>query len=73
MVISKDALSGKTDRLKLDLLRIQEAVRKMQTLLNELLELSRIGRMVNASQIVPFDELVREAMEIAVGRSRQIR
>jgi signal transduction histidine kinase len=66
--LERDALSGKTDRLKLDLLRIQEAVRKMQTLLNELLELSRIGRMVNASQIVPFDELVREAMEIAHGQ-----
>ena len=59
------------DRLKLDLQRIQEAVRKMQTLLNELLELSRIGRMVNASQIIPFDELIREAMDIAHGQIQE--
>jgi signal transduction histidine kinase len=40
----------------------------MQRLLNELLELSRIGRMMNASMIVPFDDLVHEAIEIVQGR-----
>ncbi|HMX74207.1 MAG TPA: PAS domain S-box protein [Anaerolineales bacterium] len=69
--LEKDALAGKMDRLKIDLQRIQEAVRKMQTLLNELLELSRIGRMVNASQIIPFDELIREAVDIAHGQIQE--
>ena len=40
----------------------------MQRLLNELLELSRIGRMMNAPQLNSFDELVREAVEIVQGR-----
>jgi signal transduction histidine kinase len=40
----------------------------MQTLLNDLLELSRIGRMVNASEEVPFEEIVREAIAIVEGK-----
>ncbi len=40
----------------------------MQRLLNELLELSRIGRMMNAPENIPFDELVREALDIVQGQ-----
>jgi signal transduction histidine kinase len=40
----------------------------MQRLLNELLELSRIGRIMNAPQTTSFDGLVREALEIVQGR-----
>ncbi|MEO5887999.1 MAG: ATP-binding protein, partial [Anaerolineales bacterium] len=39
-----------------------------QRLLNELLELSRIGRMMNAPENIPFDELVREALDIVQGQ-----
>lgn len=66
--LEQDAASGNIERLKKDTHRIQEAVNKMQRLLNELLELSRIGRMMNAPQINSFDALVREAMEIVQGR-----
>lgn len=66
--LEQDALSGNTERLKRDLQRISEAVGKMQKLLNELLELSRIGRVVNASESVPFEELVREASNLVIGR-----
>jgi GAF domain-containing protein len=45
--LEQDALSGNTDRLKHDMQRIQEAVARMQRLLGELLELSRIGRLMN--------------------------
>ena len=37
---------------------------KMQRLLSELLELSRIGRMMNPPQAVPFEAIVREAIEL---------
>jgi signal transduction histidine kinase len=37
-------------------------------LLNELLELSRIGRTMNTPENIPFDELVREALEIVQGQ-----
>jgi signal transduction histidine kinase len=40
----------------------------MQRLLNELLELSRIGRMKNESKLIPFEELVREVVELLQGR-----
>ena len=40
----------------------------MQRLLNDLLELSRIGRMKNESTIIPFDEIVREAVSLVEGR-----
>ncbi|MEP7137686.1 MAG: PAS domain S-box protein [Chloroflexota bacterium] len=63
-----DAASGNMERLKKDTQRIQEAVNKMQRLLNELLELSRIGRMMNAPENVPFTDLAREAMDIVHGQ-----
>jgi PAS domain S-box-containing protein len=66
--LEQDAESGNMERLKKDTRRIQEAVLKMQKLLNELLELSRIGRMMNPPETVPFDDLVREAMDIVQGR-----
>jgi len=66
--LEEDALSGNYERLKKDTQRIQEAVYKMQRLLNELLELSRIGRMVNPPQATPFSDLVDEAMDVVQGR-----
>ena len=66
--LEQDAASGNMERLKKDTQRIQEAVNKMQRLLSELLELSRIGRMMNAPQITSFDGLVRDALEIVQGR-----
>jgi len=62
-----DAASGNMERLKKDTQRIQGAVNKMQSLLNELLELSRIGRMKNESKLIPFEELVREVVELLQG------
>lgn len=66
--LERDAASGNMERLKQDSNRIQEAVNKMQRLLTELLELSRIGRMMNAPQEISFDELVHEAMDIVHGQ-----
>lgn len=72
--LAQDAASGNTERLKNDIQRIHEAVKKMQNLLNELLELSRIGRVVNPPETVSLNELVREAMSLVVGRveARQV-
>jgi two-component system, LuxR family, sensor kinase FixL len=66
--LEQDAFSGNHERLKKDIQRIQEAVHKMQRLLNELLELSRIGRMMNPPEDIPFVDLVDEAMKIVYGR-----
>jgi PAS domain S-box-containing protein len=66
--LEKDANSGNVKRLHEDMTRISEATNKMQQLLNELLELSRIGRLLNPGQLVPFEEIAREAMEIVRGQ-----
>ena len=66
--LEQDAASGNMERLKKDTQRIREAVKKMQKLLSELLELSRIGRLMNTSETVPFETLVREAMENVHGQ-----
>ena len=72
--IEQDAMSGNIERLKKDTQRIQEAVNKMHALLTELLELSRIGRMMNQPEDTPFNDLVKEAMDIVHGQlvSRRI-
>ncbi|MBI5823864.1 MAG: PAS domain S-box protein [Chloroflexi bacterium] len=69
--LEQDAASGNIVRLKADTQRIADATDKMQTLLNELLELSRVGRLTNPYQLVPFSELVLEALEIVHGRLQE--
>ena len=66
--LEQDAASGNMDRFKTDSQRIHDAVDKMQGMLNELLELSRIGRLVNESEVVPFGELVQSAIELVYGQ-----
>lgn len=66
--LEQDALSNDHERLKSDIQRITDATDKMQTLLNELLELSRIGRIRNESTSFSFEELAREAVELVQGR-----
>ena len=66
--LKKDSVSGNSERITTDIQRIQDAVDKMHLLLKELLELSRIGRIVNQPEDVPFGDLVREALDILHGR-----
>ncbi len=66
--LEQDAANGNIVRLKADIQRISNATEKMQLLLNDLLELSRVGRLVNPSQSVNFQELVREAIELVHGQ-----
>jgi PAS domain S-box-containing protein len=66
--LEQDALSGNVERLKQDIQRIHDAASKMHALLNELLELSRIGRMMNEPENIPFAGLVKDALEIVHGQ-----
>ena len=67
-LLEKDVLEGNVERTKRDLTRIKEAAEKMHRLLGELLELSRIGRIINPSQDVPFASIVQDALEAVHGR-----
>jgi PAS domain S-box-containing protein len=66
--LEQDAASGNVVRLKADIQRIASAADKMQLLLNELLELTRIGRLMNPYQNISFEELAREAVELVHGQ-----
>jgi PAS domain S-box-containing protein len=66
--LEKDVLAGNAERMKADMLRITEATDKMHRLLNELLELSRIGRLVNAPESTPFTDLVKDALSAVHGQ-----
>jgi len=66
--LDEDIATGNVERLKQDTKRIASAVDKMNHLLKDLLELSRIGRLVNPSQEVAFEEIVHEAVELVDGQ-----
>lgn len=66
--VKQDAETGDMVRFERDLNRIARAVDTMQTLLNDLLELSRIGRIVHPPVNVPFGEIVRETADLLSGQ-----
>ena len=66
--LEEDAFAGNRERMRSDMQKITDATNKMQQLLNELLELSRIGRMKNESETVSFEDLTREAVDLVQGR-----
>lgn len=63
-----DLGAGKLERVRQDLGRIVAASDKMQRLLEDLLELSRVGRVVNPAEDVALVPLVREAVELVKGQ-----
>jgi PAS domain S-box-containing protein len=66
--LEKDALSGDQQKIRGTIQRITLAARQMQSLLNDLLELSRIGRIMNLPETLPFEEVVKEAVERVRGQ-----
>ncbi len=72
--LEQAALAGNIERVKADMARISNATDRMQQLLAELLELSRIGRLMNPPEEVLFGDLAAEAVEMVMGRltARQV-
>lgn len=66
--LEQSAATGDMARFKKDKKRIRDAVSRMQDMLGELLELSRLGRIMNEPASIPFGDLTREALELARGR-----
>lgn len=60
--LKSDIERGDNEKVKADLRLIEDAVTKMDLLLSETLELSRIGRVANPPEDVPFEEIVQEAL-----------
>ncbi len=67
-LLAKDSEKGDSERVQADVKQIKSATDKMQRLLDELLELSRIGRLVNPNQEIPLNGLIQETLDILMGR-----
>ncbi|MFZ2472144.1 MAG: PAS domain S-box protein [Methanothrix sp.] len=61
--LESDLAKGDSERVKVDLKMISSAISRMEILLKDTLELSRIGRVANPPDIVPFTEIVQEALD----------
>jgi two-component system, LuxR family, sensor kinase FixL len=66
--LEKDIRDGDLERIQSDIARIIASTDKMQVLLRELLELSRVGRVKNPSEILPFNVIVAEALKLVEGQ-----
>jgi PAS domain S-box-containing protein len=70
-MIEQDLEAGDADRTRSDLRRVSKAADRMKVLLDEVLALSRIGRVENTLGTVAFASLVEEALELNAGRIQQ--
>ena len=70
-LLAEDFKSGNQARMDSDMKRIIDATEKMQRLLSELLELSRVGRIMNQPQDVPFNEIISEAVKLVKGQIKK--
>lgn len=68
--VKQDAEIGDLKRLETDIDTISDNIAKMDQFLSETLELSRIGRVTNPPEDVPFGEIVKEALNQAAERIR---
>ena len=65
--IRDDVKKGNAEKFEADLSKVANAADRMQSLLNDLLELSRVGRIVNPPQDVPFGQVVQESRDLLAG------
>jgi PAS domain S-box-containing protein len=74
-MLQRDLAEGDPFRIRADLGRIGSAATKMMRLLNDVLELSRVGRASQLRERVSLHEVVREALELVAGpvEARKVR
>ena len=63
-MLREDVALNELEKVESDLKFISDAAIKMDILLRDTLKLSRIGRVVNPPEEVPFGELIEEALEL---------
>lgn len=64
--LKESALKGDMKRFEVDMNRVIKATETMQVLLNDLLELSRVGRVINSLANVPFGDMVKDVLNLIV-------
>ena len=67
-LLGKDLAQGNIERAERDMTRIASATNKMYQLLEDLLALSRAGRLVGEVEEIDLDELVQETLELLTGQ-----
>ena len=65
--LEKDLLKGNYERMAGDLKRVSDAADKMNDLLSDLLELSTIGHVINAQEVIGLNLIVDAALEQLAG------
>ena len=70
-MIAKDLETGKYERAGEDVKRIEGAAGKMTDLLNDLLQLSRVGRMMNEPSTIDMNRLVADTLMQLAGSLKQ--
>jgi signal transduction histidine kinase len=70
-MLKSDIKENRHERAQKDMERIAEATEKMGTLLAELLELSRIGRIINMLEEIDLSRLIQDTLEALDGRIRE--
>jgi PAS domain S-box-containing protein len=70
-MIERDALAGNLERLRGDLRRIGNAADHMKELLDDLLALSRIGRITHPPADIPLVSLAEEAAALLAGALKE--
>ncbi|MGD2272244.1 MAG: PAS domain S-box protein, partial [Desulfobacterales bacterium] len=66
-LLESDIARGDTEKLKIDMKRISNATDQMKALLDELLELSRVGRLISPPEEISLEHLARDTMESLSG------
>lgn len=70
-MLRKDLVKGDSERVERDLHFIEKAAARMHQLLEDLLQLSRVGRKTNAPERMSLQELVRDTCELVAGQITQ--
>ena len=65
--LERDLKDDKREQAQKDMAQINEAAKRMGKFVDELLDLSRVGRIVNKPTNVAFDDILREALEVTEG------
>jgi signal transduction histidine kinase len=68
--VEEDIKRGNLEKARMDFQRISRATDNLHNTLSDLLELSRVGRIVNTFEEFPMAELVQEAIGVVEGRIR---
>lgn len=67
-MLEESVLEGNMERFRADVARIAQAADRMDGLLKDILELSRIGRVVSPPREIQLRELAAEARDLTQGR-----